>query len=125
MPVQEGDVFLLCSDGLHGVVKQDELLEVAQLPIAQAASEFVRRALDRGAPDNVTVIVAKVVREGDTSAEGEDTLVEKADVPESQRDTAPLPPVTAKADASSPSRWAVVAVLLVGAAGAWVAWTTS
>jgi protein phosphatase len=61
--VQEGDVFILCSDGLHGLVKSPELVEVAQLPIEQAADEFVKRALDRGAPDNVTVIVARIESE--------------------------------------------------------------
>ncbi len=61
--VREGDVFILCSDGLHGPVKSAELAEVAQLPIDRAADEFISRTLDRGAPDNVTVIVARVERE--------------------------------------------------------------
>ena len=60
--LQEGDMFILCSDGLHGLVKEDELKEVAQLGVEEAADEFVKRALDRGAPDNVTVIVARVER---------------------------------------------------------------
>jgi len=60
--VKEGDTFILCSDGLHGLVKEPELKEVARLPIDEAADEFVKRALDRGAPDNVTVIVARVER---------------------------------------------------------------
>jgi hypothetical protein len=42
------------------VVKEDEIREVAGQPIEAAADEFVRRALERGAPDNVTVIVARV-----------------------------------------------------------------
>jgi PPM family protein phosphatase len=123
LQVQEGDVFVLCSDGLHGVVKLDEILEVAQMPIAQAASEYVRRALDRGAPDNVTVIVAKVVREGESESEADDTLVEKGG--EDQRDTAPLPSVTVESRPSLSSRWAVFGVLIFGAVGAWVAWTTT
>ena len=95
--VQEGDVFLLCSDGLHGVLKEDELKEVAKLPIERAADEYVRLALQRGAPDNVTVIVAKVVRAGSA---GEKTLTESDDTPfddtirEQQRRaaSAPSPP---------------------------------
>ncbi|HET7711736.1 MAG TPA: hypothetical protein VFL80_07375, partial [Thermoanaerobaculia bacterium] len=58
--VQHGDTFILCSDGLHGVVKEAEMLDVAKLPIDEAADEFVKRALERGAPDNVTVIVARI-----------------------------------------------------------------
>jgi len=80
--LQEGDTFILCSDGLHGLVKEPELKDVAKLPIDQAADEFVKRALDRGAPDNVTVIVARVERgfpeavvEGDETLS--DTLLEK------------------------------------------------
>lgn len=71
--VQEADTFILCSDGLHGLVKEEEMARVARLPLEQAASEFVKLALDRGAPDNVTVIVARVV-----SAEqiGEQTLTD-------------------------------------------------
>lgn len=58
--VEVGDVYILCSDGLHGLVKNGELLEVSQLPIEEAVKEYVRRALERGAPDNVTVIVGRV-----------------------------------------------------------------
>jgi PPM family protein phosphatase len=55
------DIFVLCSDGLHGLVKEAEMVEVTRLPLDDAAREFVRRALERGAPDNVTVIVSRIV----------------------------------------------------------------
>src|ERR1043165_7150838 len=58
--LQEGDLFILCSDGLPGVVKEEERQEVAKLPLEEAADEFIKRALARGAPDNVTVIVARI-----------------------------------------------------------------
>jgi serine/threonine protein phosphatase PrpC len=58
--LREGDTFILCSDGLHGVVRENELMEIANRSIEEAADEFLRRALERGAPDNVTVIVARV-----------------------------------------------------------------
>jgi serine/threonine protein phosphatase PrpC len=95
-PVQQNDVFVLCSDGLHGLVKEPELKQIAGLPIDQAATEYVRLALARGAPDNVTVIVAKIVPLDDI---GDETLVDTdetlADHPldETQRDTAPIIPV--------------------------------
>ena len=60
LELQEGDTFILCSDGLHGVVKEHELKEIAKESIESAADEFLKRALERGAPDNVTVIVARV-----------------------------------------------------------------
>src|SRR6266542_1316723 len=76
LEVQENDTFILCSDGLHGLVKQEEMLRVAKVPLQQAANEFVRLALERGAPDNVTVIVARVVR---AEQLGEQTLTDASD----------------------------------------------
>jgi len=73
--IKEGDTFILCSDGLHGLVREPELKEVARLPIDEAADEFVKRALERGAPDNVTVIVARVERANDY----DETVVEPAE----------------------------------------------
>jgi serine/threonine protein phosphatase PrpC len=72
--LQENDTFVLCSDGLHGLVKEDEIKDIAKLPIQQAANDFVKLALERGAPDNVTVIVARIVR---ADKLGEDTLVDE------------------------------------------------
>jgi len=71
--VQENDTFILCSDGLHGLVKEEEIARVARLSLDAAAGEFVRLALERGAPDNVTVIVARVIRAEQT---GEETLAD-------------------------------------------------
>jgi len=77
--LQEGDTFILCSDGLHGLVKEPELKEVAKLPIERAADDYVKLALERGAPDNVTVIVARVER-GSAEAPiiGDETLSDTA-----------------------------------------------
>ncbi len=58
-----GDRWLLCSDGLSGVVSEDTLRDTLarhRSPDA-AADALVQLALRGGAPDNVTVIVADVV----------------------------------------------------------------
>jgi protein phosphatase len=97
IPLREGDIFILCSDGLHGVVKETEMKEVADQPIEAAADEFVRRALERGAPDNVTVIVARVETvPGDPGDEAlDETLTVDAPDPmafdETVKDTQPVP----------------------------------
>lgn len=53
-----GDVFLLCSDGLSRLVGADELQRVLALRTPKgAATALVDIALERGAPDNVTVAV--------------------------------------------------------------------
>ena len=59
-PVEEGDVFVLCSDGLSGQVADEEIGGfAATLPPEEAAAAMLGLALVRGAPDNVTLIVAK------------------------------------------------------------------
>jgi serine/threonine protein phosphatase PrpC len=52
-----GDVFLLCSDGLYGVVADEEIAHHlgANRP-GQACQQLVELCLERGAPDNVTVV---------------------------------------------------------------------
>src|SRR5450432_3720766 len=62
--VQELDTFVLCSDGLHGLVKPNELKDIVLKAnsIEEAADTMVRLALERGGPDNVTVIVARIER---------------------------------------------------------------
>ena len=57
-----GDRYLLSSDGLHGLVSHDEITAIlgSREPTV-CVTELVDLALSRGAPDNVTVVVAHVV----------------------------------------------------------------
>lgn len=56
-----GDRFLLCSDGLSGVVSLETLDEAIRIPDPQScADRMIELALKGGGPDNVTVIVADV-----------------------------------------------------------------
>ena len=51
------DVFLLCSDGLHGVVSDEEIRErLASFPPEVASRRLLELVLARGAPDNVTMV---------------------------------------------------------------------
>jgi PPM family protein phosphatase len=58
LPVQVGDHFLLCSDGLYDQLEDDEICAIL-LPRspAEACEELVRKAKERGGPDNITVAV--------------------------------------------------------------------
>ncbi len=61
-PVTVGDVFLLCSDGLSGEVPDEEIGTILQcLPPEEAVQLLVDLANLRGGPDNITVIVARVM----------------------------------------------------------------
>ncbi|WP_129791367.1 PP2C family serine/threonine-protein phosphatase [Sphingosinicella sp. CPCC 101087] len=55
--VRPGDIFLLCSDGLHGYVDEKEIARLLARRSPEAASEeLVEVTLANGAPDNVTVV---------------------------------------------------------------------
>jgi serine/threonine protein phosphatase PrpC len=58
---RSGDLFLLASDGLTGVVEDHELAAVlTDLAPEQAADRLLEAVLDRGAPDNVTMVIVKL-----------------------------------------------------------------
>ena len=59
--LEEGDVFLTCSDGLHGYVTDKVILKTLVAgPLAQAPERLISLAHSVGAPDNVTVVVSAV-----------------------------------------------------------------
>jgi PPM family protein phosphatase len=59
--VEDGDTLILCSDGLWGLIGDQELGTVSRKnPPAEACLQMVKLALDRGGPDNITVIILRV-----------------------------------------------------------------
>jgi len=61
LTMQPGDQFLLCSDGLSGVVRDEEIAEVMRRePPVEAVRALVAFANERGGPDNVTVQIARI-----------------------------------------------------------------
>jgi PPM family protein phosphatase len=61
-PIQRGDCWLLCSDGVHGYASDATLAEVLRLESVDAAAErAVRAALEAGGSDNATAIVLRFV----------------------------------------------------------------
>jgi PPM family protein phosphatase len=61
---RRGDRYLLCTDGLTGVVSEPTIREALMLPDpAAAVDRLVDLALRAGGPDNVTCIVADVVED--------------------------------------------------------------
>jgi serine/threonine protein phosphatase PrpC len=69
VPVAAGDRLLFCSDGLCGLVDDDEIEAALRLPTLEAALErLVSEALAEGGIDNITVIVADVVADDGTDA---------------------------------------------------------
>ena len=57
-PATKGDVFLLCSDGLSGLVTDQKIADIFnQNPLSEVANKCVDAALGNGGDDNVTVLV--------------------------------------------------------------------
>jgi protein phosphatase len=90
--VEEGDTFVVCSDGLSGQVADEEIgLVAGSLAPADAVATLLGLALVRGAPDNVTVIVARAGRHEATDHKPGDppwSLSEEAPEPQAAQ---PLP----------------------------------
>jgi PPM family protein phosphatase len=142
-----GDRYLLCSDGLSGVVSEETLHEALSDPDPQAtADRLIELALRSGGPDNITVIVADVV-EDDGGTASMDPVVDGAagdNVGQRQVDSRsaagraaladPTPPPTPAADVHAgpaprkrrPLRLALIGlgvlIVLVGAGIAFYMW---
>lgn len=63
--VELGDVFLLCSDGLHGLVEDDELARILgeATVLTDACERLVARANENGGKDNITAVLIRIEEE--------------------------------------------------------------
>jgi protein phosphatase len=75
-PAKDGDVYLLCSDGLTGMVSEERMAEIlrARSSLEQAAKQLVDEANAGGGKDNITVVLFKLVDEASAGREESDTL---------------------------------------------------
>jgi serine/threonine protein phosphatase PrpC len=60
VPLAAGMRFLLCSDGLHGYLKDEDIPPIVALGGALCVERFVRMANDRGGKDNITAILVEI-----------------------------------------------------------------
>jgi protein phosphatase len=62
-PLRAGDVIVICSDGLWGQVRDEEILDTISKKnsVKQAGHELIQLARKRGAPDNVTVQILRLL----------------------------------------------------------------
>jgi hypothetical protein len=104
--LEPGNVVVICSDGLHGLVSEEEIYSyVKRLRPANAVDALVRLANDRGGPDNISVVVVRVLGseadEADTER-GFATLEDKY-VPVSGIDLSEIAPTVRDSQASTPT----------------------
>jgi len=61
--VEPGDVYVLCSDGLNGMVSDDRILDIvhgAGADVETTAKALVAQANENGGEDNTTVVVVRI-----------------------------------------------------------------
>jgi PPM family protein phosphatase len=146
-PAKDGDVYLLCSDGLTGMVPEERMAEIlrARSSLEQAARALVDEANAGGGKDNITVVLFKLADDDSAPAEEEsDTIsgTEKLPVQEAPRldpggdtmvipraqrtehraqELAPAPPPPPPVVKRSRARWplaaAVVLIIVIAALG--------
>lgn len=145
-PAQAGDIYLLCSDGLHCQVSDDEITKILlRYDCQEAVSQLIELANEQGGGDNVTALAAvltdafrkvKTVEAGEMEIKGRRTLINCAQLlpektteeldwqaldygPEASIEEPPLPE---KSYWRISSALSIVLLFLLGA-GAGVWWT--
>src|SRR5262249_52743505 len=102
-PLEPGDTFLLCSDGLSGPVNDREIGAVSSALSPEEACKFlVHLANLQGGPDNITVIIAKVKGQSAPSV----------DRPATDSPWSPPPMVAQLQDRLKTVPWSFVALIL-------------
>jgi len=58
---KEGEILLLCSDGLHGSVEEDEIISILQqdIPLQARCDALCALAYENGSTDNITAVLAE------------------------------------------------------------------
>ncbi len=124
---EDGDLFLLCSDGLTDMVSEEAILDVVERNrgnIDRALRALVKEANKGGGQDNITVVAFEIdgtvlSQDGETreqalpAGEDEDTLTEQDGVPVVRE---PQPEVKARHLRRRILAWLVVLALLAAAA---------
>ena len=55
-----GDKFLLCSDGLHGYLRDSDIAPIMSLGAAKTVQKFIDLANERGGKDNITAVLMEI-----------------------------------------------------------------
>ena len=63
--VEPDDLFLLCTDGLSSVINESEISKILREDgVTEVAAEKLKKAVYKsGAPDNITLVLAKLTSE--------------------------------------------------------------
>lgn len=91
LDLQAGDLLLLCSDGLSGMLDDSKLSSllnsISQEPLDQVAAKLIAGANEAGGRDNITVILVRIRDLGDERDDEPDTPVLPAEAPDDEART--------------------------------------
>src|SRR5260370_20251418 len=75
------DVYVLCSDGLSGMVSDEDIKQIVAGTgdILEACRRLIQRANERGGEDNITAVLIKIEETVDPMTETADALVKTND----------------------------------------------
>ncbi|MBJ7353886.1 MAG: Stp1/IreP family PP2C-type Ser/Thr phosphatase [Thermoleophilaceae bacterium] len=104
--VKAGDVYLICSDGLTGMVDEATIAQEmgSGKPLQEVADSLIRKANENGGVDNITIVTFRIDGTGEqapapptTEAEpaGDETIIAPAVVVPAAETAAPTPPPAA------------------------------
>ncbi|MGH7645272.1 MAG: Stp1/IreP family PP2C-type Ser/Thr phosphatase [Gemmatimonadales bacterium] len=118
--LRRSDVLVLCSDGLSGQVKKEEIAAIAggTRDLAAACEKLIALANERGGPDNITVVLARFDGDGlRASRAGEAVGYRVYPLIDTETSTEPVPiyrgsppPVSTRT-----TRWRLATLVAVGA----------
>src|SRR5438093_3119371 len=127
---RRGDALVLCSDGLSGQVKKEEIAEIvsAERDLQAACDKLIALANERGGPDNITVIIARFDGDGLRLSDGgrqEDVGHQVYPLIDTETSTEPVPvykgsrPPVPNKEARKQTRTMVLALIAVAALLVW------
>lgn len=115
--LRHGDVLVMCSDGLSGLVKKDEIGELAaRTPgLADLCGALIDLANSRGGPDNITVVAARFDGDGLAPPDAKELIGYEMFAVEVGRAAVPEPPAEPMVVAPEARRGVSPRSILVGA----------
>ena len=129
--VRRGDILVLCSDGLSGQVKKEEIAQIVTTTpdLSAACDKLIALANQRGGPDNIAVVIARFDGERLRSSDGgtqDDVGHQVYPLIDTETSTEPVPiykgsrpPVPNREKHNPGTRIIVLAALAVAAAVIW------
>ena len=120
---RRGDVLVLCSDGLSGQIKKEEIAETVnrERGLQAACDRLIALANERGGPDNITVVLARFDGDGlrlaDSTAEVGHQVYPLIDT---ETSTEPVPVYTGSPppEPAARGRWRLIVLALAAVAAA-------